>query len=82
MSGESSHARNLVNAARTVLSGGDLLIYDTARYDHRGLTRLVAADNTIVFFPSDALHEVTPVRCEDGEFKSGRFTLNGWIHAI
>ena len=63
-------------------SGGDLLLYDTTRYDHRGLTRLVAADNTIVFFPSDALHEVTPVRCEDGEFKSGRFTLNGWIHAI
>ena len=47
----------------------------------RGLTRLAAADNAIVFFPSGALHEVTPVHCEDDDFKSGRFTLNGWIHA-
>ena len=61
--------------------GGDLLLYDTARYDERGLTRLAAADNAIVFFPSGALHEVTPVHCEDDDFKSGRFTLNGWIHA-
>jgi Rps23 Pro-64 3,4-dihydroxylase Tpa1-like proline 4-hydroxylase len=37
--------------------------------------------NMMVCFKSDTLHEVTEVRCSPGDFASGRFTVNGWIHA-
>jgi len=68
--------------------GGELRLYD-----HRlnELGQLVAdetfqtiepADNSIVFFPSNALHEVRPVRVVGDPDAPGatRFTLTGWFH--
>jgi len=36
--------------------------------------------NSIVFFPSNYLHEVLPTRCPSGEFADSRLTYNGWLH--
>lgn len=65
--------------------GGDLLIFDG---DHsRGqcrrdaFTRVAPADNSIVFFPSRALHEVERVSMPDHPLIDGRFTLNGWARS-
>ena len=62
-------------------AGGDLLLYDTVGADHRSaaFSRIDPVRNSIVFFPSDCWHEVTPVACGD-EPEDGRFTINGWIH--
>ena len=64
--------------------GGDLLLYDTACSlgFHRApaFTRLVPLDNSLVLFPSQVMHEVTPVRLPGGDPADGRFTVNGWLH--
>jgi Rps23 Pro-64 3,4-dihydroxylase Tpa1-like proline 4-hydroxylase len=68
--------------------GGELRLYDHRLDDD---SQLVAADtfhtiepsdNSIVFFPSDALHEVRPVRVPGDPDASGatRYTLTGWFH--
>ena len=68
--------------------GGELRIYDRQL---NALGQLEAAetfqtiepaDNSIVFFPSDALHEVRPVRVPGDPDAPGatRFTLTGWFH--
>jgi SM-20-related protein len=36
--------------------------------------------NSIVFFPSDRLHEIAVVGCPSGAFLDSRMTLNGWLH--
>jgi len=41
--------------------GGDLLLHDSNRHTEREVTRIAPVDNCIVFFPSEYLHEVTPV---------------------
>ncbi len=33
-----------------------------------------------VLFPSQVMHEVTPVRLAGGDPADGRFTVNGWLH--
>ena len=38
-------------------------------------------DNSIVFFPSNAFHEVRPVQCPGNDPDDYRFTVNGWFHA-
>lgn len=64
-------------------SGGDLLLYDT---DLKGdgyslaFTRIQPEDNSIVFFPSACVHQVTPIHCTSGDLRDSRFTLNGWLH--
>jgi Rps23 Pro-64 3,4-dihydroxylase Tpa1-like proline 4-hydroxylase len=35
-------------------------------------------DNSLVAFPSWAMHEVLPVRCSTGAFADSRFSLNCW----
>ena len=63
-------------------AGGDLLLYDATdagRKPHAAFSRIDPTRNSIVFFPSDCWHEVTPVACGD-ELEDGRFTVNGWIH--
>lgn len=65
-------------------SGGDLLLYDTHVTDSEYrlvFTRLEPLDNTIVFFPSQFFHQVTPVQCATDNYRDGRFTVNGWLHA-
>ena len=66
-------------------SGGELVLYDSREED--GFSepvavrkRLTPQQNTIVFFDSSVLHEVTPVRCPSQHFADSRFTLNGWLH--
>ena len=65
--------------------GGELRVYD----DQIRNDKLARADsfhvvmprnNTIVFFHSAVMHEVTPVRVPSREFRDSRFTVNGWIH--
>ena len=65
-------------------TGGELKLYDTwftpsgstaaATY-----TTLTPLDNSIVFFPSDAFHEVCPVHCETEAFGGSRFTITIWF---
>jgi hypothetical protein len=67
-------------------TGGDLLLYDTSvndasRYDPDRFTRIETRDNSLLVFPSELFHEVTPVMSPSGAFADARFTLNGHIHA-
>ena len=68
-------------------AGGDLLLYDTdydaGKTSMRTYTRLPAAHNALVLFPSNTYHEITRVVPAAGDtlaFADGRFTVNGWIH--
>ena len=61
--------------------GGDLLLHDAraGAADPAGaFSRVEPLCNSIVFFPSDRLHEITPVAC-GAEFGDGRFTVQNWI---
>ena len=42
-------------------------------------TTLTPVDNSVVFFPSDAFHEVCPVRSETGAFGDSRFAVTIWF---
>ena len=62
-------------------AGGDLLLHDAraGAADPAGaFSRIEPLCDSIVFFPSDCLHEITPVAC-GAEFGDGRFTVHGWI---
>ena len=60
--------------------GGDLLLHDAGRGRGAGtFSRIEPLCNSIVFLPSDCLHEITPVAC-GAEFGDGRFSINVWIH--
>jgi Rps23 Pro-64 3,4-dihydroxylase Tpa1-like proline 4-hydroxylase len=63
--------------------GGSLLLFDAdleaERYSSGSFTRIEPTNNSIVFFPSSAPHEVERVAVETGEPTDGRFSLNGWI---
>jgi hypothetical protein len=65
-------------------SGGSLLLFDASqdeqRYASGSFTRIEPEDNSIVFFPSSAVHEVEPVRAVSAALEHGRFTINGWLH--
>ena len=64
-------------------SGGDLLLYDadaeTNACPFKAFSRIVPLRNSIVFFPSRALHQVAPVTCDTDDFESGRFVVNGHV---
>ena len=63
-------------------TGGDLL-YDTDLendgYARSLYTRVHPINNSIIFFPSQYFHEVTPVNCQTNSFEDGRFTFAGWL---
>lgn len=64
--------------------GGELRIYDIAVEDGFYVAGdrhwlVEPEDNSIVFFPSHAMHEVLPVSCASKLFADSRFTVNGWI---
>lgn len=65
-------------------SGGELRIYGRDPASGADLTDVAhvikPSQNSIVFFPSDRLHEITPVACPAGAFLDSRMTLNGWLH--
>ena len=58
--------------------GGDLLLYDDAGGTGGSVafSRIDPLRDSVLFFPADCMHEVTPVA-----FGDGRFTVNGWIHS-
>ena len=66
-------------------AGGDLLLYDTdletSRATAAAFTRIEPLHNSLVVFPSDAYHEITPVECDTQDFEDGRFTVNGWVRS-
>ena len=65
-------------------SGGQLRLFDCdlggLHYDKARYTALEPRDNSIVFFPSDRLHEVAQVLSVSQDFLDSRFTVNGWLH--
>ncbi len=60
-------------------SGGDLLLHDEPPLG-KGFTRITPKRNSAIFFPSDCLHEVTPVDSTVGDVLASRMVLNGWFH--
>ena len=65
-------------------TGGDLKLYDTwvtpsGTTGAGTYTKLTPVDNSIVFFRSDAFHEVCPVHCESEAFGDSRFTMTIWF---
>ena len=69
------------HSAPRPFAGGDLLLYDAGGTGRSiAFSRIDPLRDSIVFFPADCMHEVTPVACGDA-FGAGRFTVNGWIHS-
>lgn len=65
-------------------SGGELRLYDTwvtptGNTGAGTYTTLEPLDNSLVFFPSDAFHEVCPVESETDAFADCRFTVTIWL---
>jgi Rps23 Pro-64 3,4-dihydroxylase Tpa1-like proline 4-hydroxylase len=67
-----------------VFSGGQLRVYgrDPGTGDNlmEEATVVTPSQNRMVLFPSDRLHEVTPVGCASRDILDTRLTLNGWLH--
>lgn len=67
-----------------IFRGGDLILYDeppSGRIaDLRTYTRIDPTDNSLLLFPADRLHGVTPVAGGFDDAIDGRWTLNGWLH--
>lgn len=64
-------------------SGGDLILYDWNLANEgyvSKFTRIIPRNNSLILFPSSVWHQVTPVKCYNSEFESGRFTINGWLN--
>ena len=64
-------------------SGGEILLFDTDtktnEYSYR-FTKMVPTNNSIIFFPSNYFHQVTPIHLEEDIFENGRFAIHGWLH--
>jgi Rps23 Pro-64 3,4-dihydroxylase Tpa1-like proline 4-hydroxylase len=66
-------------------TGGELRIFDTSFENGQakavGPYKLIEpAQNQVVIFIPDYLHEILPVACASTDFASSRFTVNGWLH--
>lgn len=66
-------------------NGGELRVYDDqVRNDKLARTdsfrALEPRNNSIVFFHSAVMHEVSEVQVPSKDFRDSRFTVNGWIH--
>jgi Rps23 Pro-64 3,4-dihydroxylase Tpa1-like proline 4-hydroxylase len=66
-------------------AGGDLLLYDWRRQGEAltaadSFRRIEPLSNRLVVFPSDAFHELMPVRCPSREFADSRFAMTIWLH--
>jgi Rps23 Pro-64 3,4-dihydroxylase Tpa1-like proline 4-hydroxylase len=59
-------------------TGGDLRIF-LPPDDDSSIT-IAPLQNSVVFFPSNQLHEVLPVHCPSGRLADSRLTVNGWLH--
>lgn len=66
-------------------SGGDLILHDSEQNSDgssSSFTRIKPEHNSVLFFPSDAYHEVIPVQLDSTDYRDSRFTLNGWFHPV
>lgn len=66
-------------------SGGELRLYDTwvtptGSTGAGTYTTLAPVDNSLVFFPSGAFHEVRTVQSDSDAFADSRFTVTIWFH--
>jgi hypothetical protein len=66
-------------------SGGDLILFDMRpeieRYSFDRYTRVAPEDNSLIIFPSTAVHEVQRVSLPNQRLQDGRLTINGWVRA-
>jgi 2OG-Fe(II) oxygenase superfamily len=66
-------------------TGGDLLLYDDAAPDGADVagwfTRIAPVRNMALLFPSNRLHEVTPVVSTPHDILAGRLAVNVWFAA-
>ncbi|NEP60519.1 MAG: proline hydroxylase [Symploca sp. SIO2G7] len=61
-------------------TGGELRIYYNQIKKNLFAFKLIEPrNNSIVFFPSQYLHEILPIDCPSQNFADSRFTINGWI---
>jgi Rps23 Pro-64 3,4-dihydroxylase Tpa1-like proline 4-hydroxylase len=65
--------------------GGDLRLYDSRpvgnTWRREGVGQAIEPQqNQIIFFPSELVHEITPISCDSRAFADSRFTVNGWLH--
>jgi SM-20-related protein len=64
--------------------GGELQIYGRDPISGQDLVNVChtvqPSQNTIVFFPSERLHEIRQICCASRAFADSRFTLNGWLN--
>ena len=62
-------------------SGGELRMFpfDSQTYS-TDYVDIVPQNNSIVFFPAFAAHEVLTVTCNTGAFRDCRFSVNCWFH--
>ncbi|PZO36789.1 MAG: hypothetical protein DCF19_20645 [Pseudanabaena frigida] len=68
-------------------TGGELVIYDSKIENGYSVSAkshkvIQPTNNTIVFFPSQCMHEVLPVSCPTEYFADSRFTINGWVRHV
>ena len=71
------------HSAPKAFSGGNLQLYSLGARDSgpRGQHVSIEPENdSMVFFPSWFIHEVTPIQCPSGRFEDSRFALNCWFH--
>lgn len=75
----------LFSAAGKRFAGGSNVFYDTDlennKCDCNSFTLLPFDDNRLVVFPGKHYHGVLPVRCDDDQFESGRFSLVTFLEA-
>jgi SM-20-related protein len=62
-------------------SGGALRLYSLGtKEDEVNFADVQPEQNTLLAFPSWALHEVLPVSCPSRRFSDSRFNVNCWVH--
>ena len=59
-------------------SGGALLLHDSDS-NACAFTRIEPQHNSIVFFPSSCIHEITAIENDLDDFGGARFAIHGWL---
>ena len=69
------------HAEPKAFSGGELRLYSFGTTENESaFVDVQPEQNTLVAFPSWAIHEVLPVNCPSRRFSDSRFNINCWIH--
>jgi SM-20-related protein len=68
------------HAEPKAFSGGALRLYSFGTKEEEGnFAEVPPEQNTLLTFPSWALHEVLPVNCPSKRFSDSRFNVNCWV---